>query len=158
MYALRRIGLDREQCFIANVLKCRPPGNRDPKVIWHEPTKRWVMVVARPDRQAVMFYGSDDLKRWEQLGEFGGEGAVNGIWECPDLFPLPVDGDPENVKWVLTVNLNPGGPNNGSAGQYFIGDFDGTTFTSASTPSITRSTSTPSACAVKLVRMPCAPG
>ncbi|MEW9870744.1 hypothetical protein [Arthrobacter sp. HS15c] len=53
--------------------------------------------------------------------------------KCPDLFPLPLDGDPENLRWVHTVNLNPGGPNAGSAGQYFVGDFDGTTFTSANT-------------------------
>jgi fructan beta-fructosidase len=81
----------------------------------------------------VVLYKSRDLKTWEPLSTFGPANATGGVWECPDLFPLPVDGDPENVKWVLTVNLNPGGPNNGSAGQYFIGDFDGTTFTSAST-------------------------
>jgi levanase/fructan beta-fructosidase len=81
----------------------------------------------------VVLYKSEDLKNWELLSTFGPANATGGVWECPDLFPLPVDGDPDNLKWVLTVNLNPGGPNNGSAGQYFVGDFDGTTFTSAST-------------------------
>jgi fructan beta-fructosidase len=104
---------------------------RDPKVIWHEGTKRWVMVVARPDRQAVMFYGSGDLKRWEQLGEFGGQGAVNGIWECPDLFEVPVYRGAEKTaqrRWVLVVNINGGTPAGGSGCQYFVGEFDGKTF------------------------------
>ena len=81
----------------------------------------------------MVLYKSHDLKNWELLSSFGPANATGGVWECPDLFPLPVDGDPENLKWVLTVNLNPGGPNSGSAGQYFVGDFDGTTFTSATT-------------------------
>jgi fructan beta-fructosidase len=80
-----------------------------------------------------VLYKSEDLKNWQLLSTFGPANATGGVWECPDLFPLPVDGDPENRQWVLTVNLNPGGPNNGSAGQYFVGDFDGTTFASATT-------------------------
>jgi levanase/fructan beta-fructosidase len=91
------------------------------------------MVAVEATDFQVVLYKSEDLKDWELLSTFGPANATGGVWECPDLFPLPVDGDPENLKWVLTVNLNPGGPNNGSAGQYFIGDFDGTTFTSAST-------------------------
>ena len=105
---------------------------RDPKVIWHEPTGRWVMVVALPDKHQVRFYGSKDLKKWERLGEFGGEGAVNGIWECPDLFELPVekaDGTPTGRnRWVLVVNINGGTPAGGSGCQYFVGQFDGATF------------------------------
>ena len=81
----------------------------------------------------MVLYNSEDLRNWECLSTFGPANATGGVWECPDLFPLPVDGDPDNLQWVLTVNLNPGGPNNGSAGQYFVGDFDGTTFTSATT-------------------------
>lgn len=108
---------------------------RDPKVIWYDggADSYWVMVAVEATDFQVVLYKSRDLKSWELLSTFGPANATGGVWECPDLFPLPVDGDPENVKWVLTVNLNPGGPNNGSAGQYFIGDFDGTTFTSAST-------------------------
>ncbi|HJV98299.1 MAG TPA: GH32 C-terminal domain-containing protein, partial [Arthrobacter sp.] len=93
----------------------------------------WVMVAVEAQDFQVVLYKSHDLKNWEALSTFGPANATGGVWECPDLFPLPVDGDPENLQWVLTVNLSPGGPNNGSAGQYFIGDFDGTTFTSATT-------------------------
>ena len=83
---------------------------RDPKVFWHEPTRRWVMV-ARPGRRSskVRLFGSPDLKRWETLSDFGPAGATGGVWECPDLFPLPVDGDAGDARWVLDVDLNPGG-------------------------------------------------
>jgi fructan beta-fructosidase len=108
---------------------------RDPKVIRYDggAGSYWVMVAVEAKDFQVVLYKSEDLKDWELLSTFGPANATGGVWECPDLFQLPVDGNPENLKWVLTVNLNPGGPNNGSAGQYFIGDFDGTTFTSAST-------------------------
>ena len=106
---------------------------RDPKVFWYEPDEKWVMVLARPHEHKVQLYSSPDLKSWTHLSDFGPAGAVNGIWECPDLFELPVDGDPGNTKWVLVVNLNPGGPAGGSAGQYFVGHFDGERFT-ADTP------------------------
>ncbi|MCU1574764.1 MAG: glycosyl hydrolase family 32 [Micrococcaceae bacterium] len=108
---------------------------RDPKVFRYDGDagSYWVMVAVEALDHQVVLYRSQDLKTWEHLSSFGPANATTGIWECPDLFPLPVDGDPKNLKWVLTVNLNPGGPNNGSAGQYFIGDFDGTTFTSTST-------------------------
>jgi fructan beta-fructosidase len=84
--------------------------------------KGWVMVVALPQEKKVRFYRSADLKKWEVLSDFGPAGATGGIWECPDLFPL--DG-----KWVLVVNLNPGGIAGGSGGQYFVGQFDGSKFT-----------------------------
>ncbi len=103
---------------------------RDPKVFWYAPAKQWRMVVVRALEHKVAIYGSSDLKKWDELSQFGPSGAVGGAWECPDLFPLAVDGDPLNVKWVMVVNLNPGGIAGGSAGQYFVGDFDGTTFTS----------------------------
>ena len=108
---------------------------RDPKVIRYSGNtgSYWVMVAVEATDFQVVLYKSEDLKSWELLSTFGPANATGGVWECPDLFLLPVDGDPENLKWVLTVNLNPGGPNNGSAGQYFVGDFDGTTFTSATT-------------------------
>ena len=108
---------------------------RDPKVIRYDggAGSYWVMVAVEATDFQVVLYKSEDLKNWELLSTFGPANATGGVWECPDLFPLPVDGEPENLQWVLTVNLNPGGPNNGSAGQYFVGDFDGTTFTSATT-------------------------
>jgi fructan beta-fructosidase len=100
---------------------------RDPNVFWHAPTGRWVMVLAVFDH--VELWGSPDLKTWSRLGAFGeGVGAHGGTWECPDLFPLRVEGHGE-TKWVLIQNLNPGGPQHGSGTQYFVGDFDGETFT-----------------------------
>ncbi|XVV07477.1 glycoside hydrolase family 32 protein [Actinosynnema sp. CA-248983] len=100
---------------------------RDPKVQWHD--GRWLMTVSLSVEHKVRFYSSPDLKTWTHLSDFGPQGAVGGVWECPDLFPLAVDGDPNRVKWVLVVNLSPGGIAGGSAAQYFVGDFDGTRFT-----------------------------
>ena len=98
---------------------------RDPKVFWHAPSKQWVMSLATT--QTITFYGSKNLKEWTRLSEFGeGLGGHGGVWECPDLFPLTYEG---KTKWVLFVSINPGGTNGGSATQYFIGNFDGKTFT-----------------------------
>jgi fructan beta-fructosidase len=102
---------------------------RDPKVFWHEPRQRWVMGVALPDQHKVSFYSSPDLKQWTHLSDFGPAAAVGGVWECPDLFELPVDGDPNNTRWVLIVSLNPGSIAGGSGMQYFVGRFDGARFT-----------------------------
>ncbi|APQ17771.1 glycoside hydrolase family 32 protein [Maribacter hydrothermalis] len=99
---------------------------RDPKVSWDEQKKRWTMVLAAG--QEIQFYTSKDLKSWEKLTSFGeGIGNHDGVWECPDFFQLPVIGSSEK-KWVLLVSINPGGPNTGSATQYFVGDFDGSNF------------------------------
>jgi fructan beta-fructosidase len=95
---------------------------RDPKVIWHEPSQHWIMVVALSSKHRVRFYKSPDLKNWQFLQDFGEVGNQEGLWECPDLFPLPVDGDPSNIKWVLVVSIGPG------MAQYFVGDFDGNQF------------------------------
>ena len=108
------------------VLDVKMADFRDPKVFWHEPTARWVMTVALAKESKVHFYTSPDLKQWKYVGEFGGVGAMGGQWECPDLFPLPVKGG--GTKWVLIVNINPGGPAGGSGCQYFVGDFDGKHF------------------------------
>jgi len=96
---------------------------RDPKVFWHEPTQRWIMVTALSDQFKVRFDSSQDLKRWTHLSDFGPSSAVDGIWECPDLFSLPVESDSEKIKWVLKVDVL-----KGTGAQYFIGDFDGTRF------------------------------
>lgn len=108
------------------VLDIQAADFRDPKVFWHAGSKAWIMVVAMATEKKVRFYSSPDLKKWVQLSEFGPAGAIGGLWECPDLFRLPVDGGTE--KWVLLVNINPGGPAGGSGCQYFIGEFDGRTF------------------------------
>ncbi|WP_139902300.1 glycoside hydrolase family 32 protein [Clostridium thermarum] len=100
---------------------------RDPKVFWHEETQKWVMVLAVGDR--VEFYNSSDLKNWQYLSKFGPYvGARGGVWECPELFELPVDGDMSKMKWVLKVDLGDRAVAGGSGGQYFIGHFDGTEF------------------------------
>ncbi|MGW6228654.1 glycoside hydrolase family 32 protein [Cellulosimicrobium cellulans] len=101
---------------------------RDPKVFWHEPTHRWVMVVSVG--AGVELHGSPDLLHWEPLSTFGeGQGLHSAVWECPDLFPLPLDGDPDDARWVLTVSVGDSEETDGSTAQYFVGDFDGTTFT-----------------------------
>ncbi|RYE39768.1 MAG: glycoside hydrolase family 32 protein, partial [Sphingobacteriales bacterium] len=97
---------------------------RDPKVIWYETGKKWIMTLATLDH--ITFYSSPNLKDWKEESKFGKEfGAHGGVWECPDLFPLKYNGQ---EVWVLIVNLNPGGPNGGSATQYFTGKFDGNQF------------------------------
>jgi fructan beta-fructosidase len=109
---------------------------RDPKVFWYSSPAGggyWVMAAVEATDHKVLLYKSTNLKDWTALSEFGPANATGGLWECPDLFPLAVDGDPNNVKWVMVVNINPGGVAGGSAGQYFVGSFDGTTFTSEST-------------------------
>lgn len=108
---------------------------RDPKVFWHKDSQRWVMVLAVG--QEMQFFTSPNLKDWEFQSSFGnGHGAHGGVWECPDLFELPVEGTGEK-KWVLLCNLNPGGPFGGSATQYFTGTFDGKKFVNES-PSKTK--------------------
>ncbi|MEV6293833.1 GH32 C-terminal domain-containing protein [Streptomyces sp. NPDC051896] len=102
---------------------------RDPKVQWYAPTKSWLMTVSLSTEHKVRFYSSKNLKDWEPLSEFGPAGATGGVWECPDLFPLAVDGNKQTIKWVLVVNINPGGITGGSGAQYFVGDFDGKKFT-----------------------------
>jgi fructan beta-fructosidase len=101
---------------------------RDPKVFWHEPSHRWVMAVAWSNQRKVRFYSSPNLKEWTHLSDFGPAGATEGVWECPNLFPVEVEGKPGQRKWVLTVNVNDGAPAGGSGCQYFVGDFDGTKF------------------------------
>ena len=104
---------------------------RDPRVIWHEETKRWIMILAVHDK--VQLYSSPNLIDWSYESEFGkNEGAHGGVWECPDLFPLKVNSG-EETRWVMLVSINPGGPNGGSATQYFTGEFDGHKFISDDT-------------------------
>ncbi|PJJ60970.1 glycoside hydrolase family 32 protein [Hymenobacter chitinivorans] len=105
------------------------PDFRDPKVSWNTVANKWIMTLATKDR--ITFFSSPNLKDWTKESEFGEQlGAHGGVWECPDLFPLMLDGQ---QQWVLLVSINPGGPNGGSATQYFMGQFDGKKFTPAST-------------------------
>lgn len=106
---------------------------RDPKVFWHEPSMQWIQVVARPIERQVAVYGSPNLREWQWLSDFGPAGAVDGIWECPDLFELPVP-DSEETRWVMKVDHNPGHVAGGSGGQYFLGEFDGVQFVPTEPP------------------------
>ena len=106
------------------------PDFRDPKVFWHEGTKRWIVVLAAG--QEVQFYSSPNMKDWTYESSFGKEyGNHDGVWECPDMLSFGWD-------WVLLLNINPGGPFGGSATQYFTGSFDGHKFTCNSKPSTTK--------------------
>jgi fructan beta-fructosidase len=105
---------------------------RDPKVWWYASGGCWVMAVVLAVERVVRLYRSDDLLTWTHLSDFGPAGSTDGIWECPDLFPLAVDGDPARTRWVLVVSVQEGAPAGGSGMQYFVGDFDGTTFTADS--------------------------
>ncbi len=101
---------------------------RDPKVFWHEASENWILSLVAGDH--AKFYSSKNLKEWKYLSDFGKtQGAHGGVWECPDLFPLKVEGS-EEEKWVLIISINPGAPNGGSGTQYFIGEFDGKKFVS----------------------------
>lgn len=103
---------------------------RDPKIIWNEAIQKWNLILSAHDK--VKIYSSVNLKEWKFESEFGSDaGAHGGVWECPDLFVLKVDGK-SLEKWVLLVNMNPGGPNSGSGTQYFVGNFDGRQFIPAS--------------------------
>ena len=101
---------------------------RDPKVAWNRVNECWIMSVVKPQEETVCFYASDNLKEWQLLSEFSAQGSAAGIWECPDLFPLDVDGDSSNTKWVLFISVNPGGVTGGSGTFYFIGDWNGKGF------------------------------
>jgi fructan beta-fructosidase len=101
---------------------------RDPKVFRHEPG-RWIMATVLADERKVRLWGSDDLKRWEKLSDFGPAGATKGVWECPELFEAPLEGKEKGQsRWVFKVDVNDGAPYGGSGGQYFVGHFDGREF------------------------------
>ena len=103
---------------------------RDPKVFWDEASGRWTMVVSHATEHRVSFYSSPDLIHWTEQSSFGGEGITSAVWECPDFFPLPVDGSSKEVKWVLVVTV-------ADSAQYFVGSWDGSTFTPDEIPHYT---------------------
>ncbi|KAL5344150.1 glycosyl hydrolase [Aspergillus crustosus] len=104
---------------------------RDPNVFWHDQTQKWISLISLAKLHKILVYTSTDLKHWTFTSEFGPANAVGGVWECPSLFTLPLDGDKSALKWVLILGLNPGGPPGtvGSGTQYFVGNFDGQKFT-----------------------------
>ena len=107
---------------------------RDPKVFWYAPKKCWFMIVSA-DKE-MRFYKSHNLKDWTYISAFGkGYGAQPNQFECPDFFPMTVNG---KQKWVMIVNINPGCLFGGSATEYFVGDFDGRTFKCDDTPDVAK--------------------
>lgn len=133
------------------VITSDQPDFRDPNFFWHEPTQRWIMLLAVG--QELQFFSSKDLKDWKKESSFGhinefdaptlaaGYGNHSGVWECPDMFELKFKNEKtkkEESKWVLICNINPGGPNGGSATQYFIGQFDGHKFICEDEPEETK--------------------
>ena len=110
---------------------------RDPKVFWYEPAQKWYMIVSADKN--MRFYSSTDMKNWEYLSQFGeGYGVQPNQFECPDFVQLPVDGNKDNMKWVMIVNINPGCPFGGSATEYFVGEFDGKEFKCDNDKSVTK--------------------
>ena len=103
---------------------------RDPKVFWDQASGRWTMVVSHATEHRISFYSSPDLIHWTEQSSFGGEGITSAVWECPDFFPLPVDGNSKEVKWVLVVTV-------AESAQYFVGSWDGSTFTPDEIPHYT---------------------
>lgn len=108
---------------------------RDPKIIRYpdgEGGTRWIMLTVEADDRQVLFYSSSDLRSWQLQSTFGPIGETGVVWECPDLVPLAVDGDPNDVRWVLLLSTNPVGDDaspDGSSMSYVVGQFDGTEFT-----------------------------
>ena len=116
------------------IMAADTPDFRDPKIFWHEESRQWKVILAAG--QEVQLYSSDNLKDWTYDSSFGlSYGNHNGVWECPDLVRLSFDG---KEKWVLILNINPGGPFGGSATQYFVGSYDGKAFKCDDLPTVTR--------------------
>lgn len=114
------------------------PDFRDPRVFWHDAgggAGHWVLLLAAG--RSIWIYRSPDLKAWTKTDEVGGRGAAGGVWECPDLVQLPVDGGPE-TRWALMVSVQQGAPAGGSGLQYFVGDFDGERFAPAEAADLVR--------------------
>lgn len=105
---------------------------RDPKVSWYDSPDGsgfWLMVVAEAKNNEILFYRSNNLKDWSHLSTFGSINEPQGLWECPDFFPLNVDGDNQQQMWVLLVSVDLGRETEGTSTQFIVGDFDGKSFT-----------------------------
>lgn len=105
--------------------------SRDPKLFWHEPTNEWKMVLSHGGQSKVTLWTSRDLHDWSRTQDFFAPQIADqvGGWEVPDFFELPIDGDPNNTKWVLSVTPSTGSPAGDNGVMYFLGDYDGQTFT-----------------------------
>ncbi|EIM19298.1 hypothetical protein WALSEDRAFT_22750 [Wallemia mellicola CBS 633.66] len=111
------------------VIDINNPEFRDPKVFWYEQDSKWIMIVSLASQHQMIIYESKNLIDWNETSRFGNVGQLGYQYECPDLFPLKIEGSDEE-KWVLITSVNPGAIRGGGSGtSYFIGDFDGKTFT-----------------------------
>ncbi|KFA80736.1 hypothetical protein S40288_10028 [Stachybotrys chartarum IBT 40288] len=117
---------------------------RDPFVFWYQPTRRWISVIGLAQLHKLLIYTSTNLREWTYASEFGPMNAVGGVWECPSLFPLALDGNDADTRWVMQIGLNPGGPPGviGSGTQYIVGSFNGTAFVADNNPRPSPPTST----------------
>lgn len=103
------------------VLNLHKKDFRDPNVFWYEPKQEWIMAVSQPNEHQISFYASGNLMQWKKLSDFGPRGDTSGVWECPDLMQVPIEGEAGKTKWVLFTSQN-------STMQYFVGEFDGIQF------------------------------
>jgi beta-fructofuranosidase len=101
---------------------------RDPKVIWHAPTQKWVLVVAYSSAFTIGIYTSDNLTNWTHASNFSHHGLLGLQYECPNMVEIPMEGSSDPM-YVLLISINPGAPLGGSIMQYFPGTFNGTHFT-----------------------------
>ena len=101
---------------------------RDPKVIWHAPTEKWVMVVSYAQDFVIGIFTSSNLKQWDHASNFSHHGLLGLQYECPNMVSIPMNGTDE-LMYVLLISINPGAPVGGSITQYFPGSFNGTVFT-----------------------------
>ncbi|AJX35647.1 glycoside hydrolase family 32 protein [Burkholderia oklahomensis] len=104
---------------------------RDPKVSWYAPGGYWLMSTVVADAHVVKLYRSSDLIHWDFLSDFTLPDVPHrgALWEMPELLPMPLDGAARRTKWVMIVNVNPWSIAGGSGAMYFVGSFDGKTFT-----------------------------
>lgn len=108
---------------------------RDPKVFWHAETRKWVVAIVRSSEYTVDFYSSPNLRDWTELSRFRQTGLTGYQWEVPELKKIKIENPATGSgkanatdAWVLFISINPGAPQGGSVVQYFVGEFDGTTF------------------------------
>ncbi len=102
---------------------------RDPKVFFHEATRRWVMLVSHADEGKLAFYTSHDLRAWTHSSDWRIDIPGGKTWECPDLMQVPIEGEPGATAWVIKVDVFDGHPAGGSGAIVVVGDFDGARFT-----------------------------
>lgn len=95
---------------------------RDPNVFWYQPKQQWIMALSFPNDHQVGLFASKNLQQWQQISTFGPVGDTSGVWECPDLMQVPIEGQPGKYKWVLFTSQN-------ATMQYFVGEFNGVNFT-----------------------------